>query len=36
MFNYETIKKIMFNFEPENAHHIASYGLKNVTTFKTY
>jgi len=28
MFNYETIKKIMFNFEPETAHHIASFGLK--------
>jgi len=28
MFNYNTIKKIMFNFEPETAHHLASYGLK--------
>lgn len=28
MFNYETIKKIMFNFEPETAHSIAEYGLK--------
>jgi dihydroorotate dehydrogenase len=28
MFNYETIKKLMFNFEPETAHHIASFGLK--------
>ncbi|MEA3315407.1 MAG: quinone-dependent dihydroorotate dehydrogenase [Campylobacterota bacterium] len=28
MFNYNLIKKIMFNFEPETAHHIASYGLK--------
>lgn len=28
MFNYETIKKLMFNFEPETAHHIASYGLQ--------
>ena len=28
MFNYETIKKIMFNFEPETAHTIAEYGLK--------
>jgi len=28
MFNYETIKKVMFKFEPETAHHIASYGLK--------
>ena len=30
MFNYETIKKIMFNFEPETAHHIAEYGLKTL------
>jgi len=28
MFNYNLIKKIMFNFEPETAHHLASYGLK--------
>lgn len=28
MFNYETIKKLMFKFEPETAHHIASFGLK--------
>lgn len=28
MMNYDTIKKIMFNFEPETAHHIAEYGLK--------
>ena len=28
MFNYESVKKIMFKFEPETAHHIASYGLK--------
>lgn len=28
MINYETIKKLMFNFEPETAHHIASFGLK--------
>ncbi len=28
MFNYETIKKIMFNFEPETAHTIAEYGLR--------
>jgi len=28
MFNYNTIKKIMFNFEPETAHHIASFGLQ--------
>lgn len=28
MFNYNTIKKIMFNFDPETAHTIAEYGLK--------
>jgi len=28
MLNYNTLKKIMFNFEPETAHHIASFGLK--------
>ncbi len=28
MFNYETVKKIMFNFEPETAHTIAEYGLQ--------
>ena len=30
MISYETIKKIMFNFEPETAHHIAEYGLKTL------
>ncbi len=30
MFNYETIKKIMFNFEPETAHTIAEYGLRTL------
>jgi len=28
MINYETIKKLMFNFQPETAHHIASFALK--------
>ncbi len=28
MFNYNTVKKIMFNFEPETAHTIAEVGLK--------
>ncbi len=28
MLNYNLIKKIMFNFEPETTHNIASYGLK--------
>jgi dihydroorotate dehydrogenase len=30
MFNYETIKKLMFNFEPETAHKIAELGLKTI------
>lgn len=30
MFNYNTLKKIMFNFEPETAHHLASYGMKSI------
>ena len=30
MISYETIKKIMFNFEPETAHHIAEYGLRSL------
>jgi len=30
MFNYETIKKIMFNFQPETAHTIAEAGLKTL------
>ena len=30
MFNYETVKKIMFNFEPETAHSIAEYGLRTL------
>ena len=30
MFNYETIKKIMFKFEPETAHTIAEYGLRTL------
>ena len=28
MIKYETIKNLMFNFEPETAHHIASFGFK--------
>ena len=30
MISYETIKKIMFNFEPETAHNIAEYGLRTL------
>ena len=28
MITYETIKKLMFNFEPETAHHMAEFGFK--------
>jgi len=28
MISYDTVKKLMFNFEPETAHSIAEYGLK--------
>jgi len=31
MFNYNTLKKIMFKFEPETAHHLAAYGLKGLS-----
>jgi len=34
MFNYNTLKKIMFNFEPETAHHLAAYGLKTLSYFR--
>lgn len=30
MFNYDTIKKVLFKFEPETAHNIAECGLKIV------
>jgi dihydroorotate dehydrogenase len=30
MISYDFIKKLMFNFEPETAHHIAEFGLKNL------
>jgi len=30
MLNYNQIKKILFNFEPETAHHIAELGLKTL------
>lgn len=28
MFNYDLVKKVLFNFSPENAHTIAEYSLK--------
>ncbi|MFV7790498.1 quinone-dependent dihydroorotate dehydrogenase [Aliarcobacter lanthieri] len=34
MFNYETLKKILFLFDPERAHHIAEFSLKTVGTCK--
>ncbi|QEZ89463.1 quinone-dependent dihydroorotate dehydrogenase [Aliarcobacter cibarius] len=30
MFSYETVKKVLFLFDPEKAHHIAECGLKVV------
>lgn len=35
MFNYENLKKILFNFEPETAHHIAEFGLKTLPYCRT-
>jgi dihydroorotate dehydrogenase len=31
MINYENIKSILFNFEPETAHHMAEYSLRLAT-----
>ena len=28
MFSYNTLKRVLFNFEPETAHHLAEYGLQ--------
>jgi dihydroorotate dehydrogenase len=28
LISYETLKKILFRFEPETAHNIAEYGLR--------
>jgi len=28
LFSYETLKRVMFNFEPETAHLVAGFGLK--------
>lgn len=30
MFDYNTLKKVLFNFDPETAHHIAEMGLKTL------
>jgi len=35
MIKYETIKKLMFNFEPETAHHIAAFGFKALPYCRT-
>ena len=39
MFSYNTLKKVLFRFEPETAHHIAEFGLKvlgNCKILKAY
>jgi len=28
LFSYNTLKRVLFNFEPETAHHLAEYGLQ--------
>ena len=28
MFSYDSLKKILFKFDPETAHNIAEYGLR--------
>ncbi|MGM0518533.1 MAG: quinone-dependent dihydroorotate dehydrogenase [Campylobacterota bacterium] len=33
MFSYDTIKKVLFKFEPETAHNIAEFGLKTLGGF---
>ncbi len=33
MFSYDTIKKVLFKFEPETAHNIAELGLKVLGSF---
>ncbi len=35
MFNYETLKKILFRFEPETAHNIAEFGLTKLPYCRT-
>ncbi len=34
MFSYNTLKKVLFKFEPETAHNIAEYGLRIVGKYK--
>ena len=39
MFSYNTLKKVLFRFEPETAHHMAEFGLKvlgNCKILKAY
>jgi len=39
LFSYNTLKKVLFRFEPETAHHIAEFGLKvlgNCKILKAY
>lgn len=33
MLNYQTIKSLLFKLDPENAHHVAEFFLKNYTLF---
>ncbi len=35
-FSYQTIKKVLFNFEPETAHTIAGVGLKSLAYAPTF
>lgn len=35
MISYNFIKKLMFNFNPENAHHIAEYSLRTLPKCRT-
>ncbi len=36
LFSYQTIKKILFNFDPETAHSIAGLGLKTLAYTPTF
>lgn len=36
MFDYGTMKKIMFNLSPENAHHVAEFFFKNSATYTPF
>jgi len=36
MFDYETIKRILFNLSPENAHNVAEFLFKNCATYTPF